>query len=172
MEFNATVKGDSLGQLRGGVKCAVTSGGLTVTKGKNPPLLIPIGTSAAAEGRSVLRVMLPDRQLSLAVQKFGAYQGRIAADVAAYLRGERQALAAGDYRLEPYLLVLSFLPFGIMILTRGGALWGAIGGGLAMLCLVVSQNEKLPILVRLLIVLGISACLYGLVLMLVVSVPG
>lgn len=72
MDFGAAVKLDSLGQLRGAVRCTVTPQGLAVAKGKNPPLLVPIGTPARHEGGSRLIIESAGRVLTLAVSKFGS----------------------------------------------------------------------------------------------------
>lgn len=90
--------------------------------------------------------------------------------MAAWLRGERPALPqAREYKIEPYLLVPALLPFGIMAVTRGGAIWGAVGGALAVACIAVAQIETLHKLVRLAIILAISAAAYGVVFSLVAA---
>lgn len=170
MEFGAAVKLDSMGQLRGAVRCTVTPQGLSVAKGKAPPLLVPVGTPARHEGGSRMVIKAGGRVLTLSVSKFGSYPQRIARDVAAFLRGERPApLAAREYKIEPYLLVPSLLPFGIMAVTGGGAIPGAIGGALAVACLAVAQVETLHKAARLAIILAITAAAYGVTISLVAA---
>jgi len=170
MQFNATIKSDSAGILRGGVKCSLTASGLTLAKRKIPTLLVPVGTDAISSRGNVVHVALPDRQIAFAVQKFGSYQGRLADDVAGFLRAERPEPVEADYKLQPYLLALSLLPIGIMILTGGGALWGAIGGAVAMACLVVAQNDRMPIAIRVLFILAICGMLYAVMFLMVIPV--
>ena len=170
MNFNATAKADTAGQISGGVKCVVSASGLTITKGKKPPMVVPIGAATRADGRT-LYIQTADRQISVTVQKFGAYQSRIASDLSAFLSGGRPPLVESDYKLELYMFAISLLPFGIMILTRGGALWGAIGGALGMVCLGIAQNEQMPKAVRLAIILMINLFIYGGVALLMANVP-
>jgi hypothetical protein len=100
--------------------------------------------------------------LTLAVNKFGTYQQRIAREVVGYLTGARTTMPeAAEFKLEPYMLVPAVLPLGIMIVTRGGAIWGAIGGALAALCVFVAQAEELPKAARLAIIVLVNAAAYA-----------
>lgn len=165
---NVWIKSDSAGAIRGVMKSSATPQGLLLEKGSDV-LTLPIGSPAQHAGRNIVSASVDGRNVTFAVKKFGTYQDRFARDVAAWLRGERPAPQDNDYKLEPYLLLLAFLPFGIMIVTRGGAIWGGIGGALAMLCFVVAQNEKLSLAVRVLVMLLISAAAYSAVIALVMS---
>ncbi len=55
----------------------------------------------------------------------------------------------------------------IMIATRGGAVWGALGGGVGGACLKISQNRQIPVLARFLVCAAITAVLWGVILALV-----
>jgi hypothetical protein len=165
MEFGAAVKSDSAGQLRGAVKCVLTPGGMSIGKGKSGvPLMIAQGTPARYDGGNRFSIDAGGgRTLALAVNKFGSYQNRIAREVASYLGGGGRATPpdAAEFKLEPYMLVPAVLPFGIMAVTRGGAIWGAVGGVLAVSCLFVAQAEQLPKAARLGIILLINVAAYG-----------
>lgn len=68
-----------------------------------------------------------------------------------------------------WLYVPSVLPLGIMIVTRGGAIWGALGACLVGLNLKIARSESLPLAARLGLVLAITAAAYGAVVALVVA---
>ncbi|MHB8994130.1 MAG: hypothetical protein ACYC63_02655 [Armatimonadota bacterium] len=71
--------------------------------------------------------------------------------------------------MPPWLWVLAVLPLGIMILTRGGAIWGAMGGGLMGLNMWVGKKPELHIGVRTGIILAVTAVAYAIVIPLVVA---
>jgi len=48
----------------------------------------------------------------------------------------------------------------IMVLTKGGAIWGALGGALGMGCVKVSANQDMPVGARVGICLAITATLW------------
>jgi hypothetical protein len=171
MEFGAAVKSDSAGQLRGGVRCKLTPGGLSVQKGKSGmPVMIPRGAPARYDGGSRFSVDAGGRMLTLAVSKFGSYQQRIAREIAAYLSGARSNMPdVGEFKLEPYLLVVSILPFGIMAVTQGGAIWGAVGGVVAVGCLALAQAEQMPKAARLGLILLINVVVYAVVIAMVMA---
>jgi hypothetical protein len=169
MQFNVAVKEDSAGQLKGSYQCTAGPDGLHLSRKRQDVLIVPRGAGAIRTGSNRITVHVAGRTLVLAVSKFPAYQGRLADGVAAYLRGERELSAGdeGEFKLEPYLLVPAVLPFGIMILTRGGAIWGALGGVVAVACLALAQVESMPRVARLGLILLINAALYGMIFSLV-----
>jgi hypothetical protein len=169
VRFKAKVKADSANQLRRTLRAVVAPEGIQLTAKNQPVLTIPRPTPAAHDGGNLLSVDLPGRRLTLAVSKFPAYQTRTAAYLAEYLRGRRATLIDEDVRLEPYLLVPAVLPFGIMLLTRGGAIWGALGGGIAFGCLAIAQNESMPKAGRIAVMLLINAVLYAVIIFLVIA---
>jgi hypothetical protein len=161
MQFSAAVKSDSTGMLKGTYQCTPAPDGLHLARKKQTVVVIPRGSTATHTGSNQVTVQTPGGTLVLAVSKFPAYQGRLAGAVAAFLRGERNLEADAEFKLEPYLLVPAVLPFGIMIVTRGGAIWGALGGGVAVACLAIAQVESIPRAGRLAIILVINAALYA-----------
>jgi len=169
MEFNATVKSDPAGILKGGFKATLGPDGLRMERKKQPPVLVGRGTAATYQSGNMLTVALPGRAVTIAVTKFPAYQARLARGVAEYLRGERATFEDADVKMEWYLLVPAILPFGIMILTRGGAIWGALGGAVAVGCLYVAQVESMPKLARLVLIAVINAALYAAIYALVAT---
>jgi hypothetical protein len=172
MQFNAAVKSDSTGMLKGTYQCTAAPDGLQLARKKQTVVVIPRGTAATLTGSNQVTVQTPGGTLVLAVSKFPAYQGRLAGAVAAFLRGERDLANEAEFKLEPYLLVPAVLPFGIMIVTRGGAIWGALGGGVAVACLAIAQLESIPRLGRLAIILLINVALYaGIIAMMSAAVP-
>jgi hypothetical protein len=160
MQFNAAVKSDSAGQLKGSYQCTVEPGGLHLARKKQTQLVIPRRTYAARTGSNQVAVQMGGRSIVLAINRFATYQSRLADAVAAYLRGERQLATAAEFKIEPYLLLPAVLPFGIMVLTRGGAIWGALGGIIAVVCLTVAQMEAMPRAARLGLIILINAALY------------
>ena len=49
----------------------------------------------------------------------------------------------------------------IMIVTRGGAIWGAVGGGFGGLCIKVSQNPNLSVATRVALCCLITVALWA-----------
>lgn len=58
---------------------------------------------------------------------------------------------------------------GILVLTRGGAVWGAAGGAVGGVCLKVSQSRQLPLAAKLAICSALTAGLWALIWLLVRS---
>lgn len=58
----------------------------------------------------------------------------------------------------------------IMIATRGGAIWGAVGGGVGGLCLKISQETQMPLAARVVICTLITGTLWAGIIGLVMSV--
>jgi hypothetical protein len=94
--------------------------------------------------------------------KLGAYQNRLARDVAAFL--DKRRLDPRSYGMEWYLYVPAALPIGIPILTMGGALPGAAGFGLAAACYAIAQQERWPVGLRIAAELGLAGLVYALLI--------
>jgi hypothetical protein len=169
LQFKATIKSDPAKRLSGSYQCTSTPEGIRIEKKKENPLTLRPGTPAHRNVGNIVDVRFGDRTVSMAIAKFPAYQTRLADAVAAFLRGERGDLQDGEFKIEWYLLVPAILPFGIMILTRGGAIWGALGGVVAFACLALVQVESIPKIGRLLLILGVNAMLYAAIVTLVAA---
>jgi hypothetical protein len=124
-------------------------------------ITIPIGTPVFHDGGNRIVVELPDRRLHLHVTKTWSYQDRLARDITAFIDGQRDAPRDdGCYDLPWYLGAVSVLPFGIPIMTLGGALPMVAACGLTAACFWVVRNEELPQPLRLLLALGVVALGY------------
>ena len=60
----------------------------------------------------------------------------------------------------------------IMVLTRGGAIWGAIGGGVGGICLKVAQATSIPLAARIAICTVITGILWAGIIVLVAAARG
>jgi hypothetical protein len=169
MQFNAAVKSDSTGRLKGQYQCTPAPDGLHLARKKQTVLVLPRGVRATHTGSNQIAVESSAGHLVLAISKFPAYQGRLAAAVAGFLRGERDLATDAEFKLEPYLMIPAVLPFGIMIVTRGGAIWGGLGGVVAVICLAIAQYEPIPRMARLGLILGINVALYAAIIALMAS---
>lgn len=169
MSINVVVKSDPKGQAKGRFTCEVKEKGLVLKQGKKQKIVIPRGTPAKYESKNKFRVKLDTHQLEITVAKFGSYQNRLAEDLAGYVNGKRSAPDLSDYGIEWYFYALSFLPFGIPIITLGGAIPGAIGGGLFGACIGVAQQESWPKPARLATMIGINVVAYALLFVLLAT---
>jgi hypothetical protein len=170
MQFNAKVKSDPSGQLTGSYQCTVTPDALLLQRKKQTVMSIPRGTTAMrTTAANEIAIRLPSGPLVLALGKFAVYPSKLADAVAAFLSGSRATVDQADVKIEPYLLIPSVAPFGIMILTRGGAIWGALGGGVACACLAIAQAESIPRPGRAALILIINVALYAGILTLVTA---
>jgi hypothetical protein len=145
--------------LKGNLKAEVTADGLVIFH-KKGDLLVPLGAEAKYLNDNKFTVSIDDREVTLAVTKFGAYQARLAQDVVLFLGGKKERLRAKDYSLPIGLQVLAFLPIGIPVIaitTRiiGGnpewegtwgsiwaGIWGGLGGGLIAACYAIAQRHQ------------------------------
>jgi hypothetical protein len=172
MQFNAKVKSDPTGQLSGSYQCTVTADALLLQRKKQTVMSIPRGTpTTRTPAANEIAVQLPTGPLVLALGKFAVYPTKLADAVAAFLSGSRPTVDQADVKIEPYLLIPSVAPFGIMILTRGGAIWGALGGGIACACLAIAQAESVPRAGRVALILVINVALYAGIIALVMAAP-
>jgi WD40 repeat protein len=161
--FKAVVKDDPREALKGTLQATVTREGVRLHQGRKVDLLLPPGTRAKYLQGNQLRAEVDGRPVTLAVNRFGSYQARMARDVSEFLAGRRRSLDPKDYRLEWYLYLPAVLPMGIPILTVGGAIWGALGFGVAAGCFTIAQMEQLPKAVRLGLALALNVVAYALV---------
>src|SRR4051812_4511240 len=156
MQFKAKVKADPANELRGVYLCTVTPAGIEMSKKKRTAVVLRGGLMGTYKGGNQVVVRLGGREVTLAVSKFGADQARLAMMLAEYVCGKRATIDNADVKLETYLTALAVLPFGIMILTRGGAIWGGLGGAVAFGCLALAQVETLSVAWRLALILVIN----------------
>jgi hypothetical protein len=160
MKFKLTVKADPDRKLKGVFEATLNDEGLKVKQGKKHNYLVPIGSRAIYDGKNIIVLEIDEREVEFKVMQFGAYQHRLARDVVAYLKGKKERLNPKRYKLEWYLLAPAVLPFGIPILTLGGALPCAIGFGTAGGCVVIAQQDKWPVPLRLGLILGLTVVAY------------
>lgn len=96
-----------------------------------------------------------------------------ASDVLAQAEAETKAAPVEDKAETPwwgYGFMVACL--AIMILTRGGAIWGALGGGVGSICMKVSQNQNMPVAMKLTICAAITGTLWVAIAMLVMAARG
>ena len=168
LEVKVVIKKDPDKVLDGTYQALVTSRGLKLSKKKERPVLIPIGTPARYVGGNRLTVTLDGRQVEIRVSQFLIYQKRLAKDLAKYLKSKKRLNPAG-YKMEWYLLIPVILPIGIPIITLGGAIPGALGFGLAAGCYALVQVEEMPLVLRILLALALAGLGYGILVALMVA---
>jgi WD40 repeat protein len=157
------VKNDPRRALKGNFQATVTSAGIRLVQGKKVEVVVAVGTPAQYLGGNRLALLLDGQPVTFAVSHLAWYQARLARDLVAFLSGELPTINSADYRLERYLYFATLLPIGIPFLTRGGAIWGALGFGLVAGCFSIAQVEKLPSVVRFVLMLGLSTVAYAFV---------
>ena len=166
MRFRATVKSDPARRMKGTYLCKIVPEGIQLQK-RFQKFLFPHRTPAKYTQGNVIEVFLPTGMVTLAINGFYTYQERLAEAVVEFLRGERDALDAPEFRIEWFFIAASFLPFGIMILTRGGALGGIVAAMVVLGCIALSQVEGYSRVTRLILILLINAAFYAVVYYLV-----
>ena len=117
--------------------------GLTLTR-KSQVISVPVGSQSVYSGDNRLSVPHADGHLYLQIASFGCYQNRLACDLAEWLSGKREMPLESNYSLERSLFALCVLPFGIPVLTLGGALPALVAFGLAALNLKIAQRGEWP----------------------------
>jgi len=155
MAFNVTVRSEPDQKIKGVYQCEIVERGLILTRRKKETIEIPRGSESEYLGKNRFQVSVNDERLDITVAKFGNYQNSLTRDIAAFVRGDGDAPVMSDYRLPWYFYVVCVLPIGIPAITFGGAIPGAIGGGLAMACLAVAQREEWSIPKRLALAFGL-----------------
>jgi hypothetical protein len=65
-----------------------------------------------------------------------------------------------NFGIPVYLWALALLPWGIPMLTLGGCIWGAFGGGISALCFGIARVTHLSAAVRLLMIVALNALAY------------
>ncbi len=184
VEFNAVVKHDPYGALKGVLRVRLGPDGLRLRKTGDFDLLLPPGTPARHLVRNKFVVEVDEREVTLAVHRFVLYKARLARDAVALLSGRAGSLDPRGYRLEWYLLAPSFLPLGIpllalaaavpalgagqfsgganarVVLALGAALLTVCGFGLAGVCLQLAQAEHLGNPAKAAVSLGLNVAAY------------
>jgi hypothetical protein len=160
LKFKLTVKADPDKRFKGVFDATLTDERIALKQGKKHDFLVPIGSRAIYDGKNLIVLEIDEREVEFNVVLFGAYQHRLARDVVAYLKGKKERLNPRRYKLEWYLLVPAVLPFGIPIFTLGGALPCAIGFGAGAGCVVIAQQDRWPVPLRLGVILGLTVAAY------------
>jgi hypothetical protein len=161
VQFKAVVRNDPDKALKGIFQCRLTSTGLSLRQGKKEELAVSIGTAAQHNGNNRFTVPIKGRAVEFAVAGWAVYRERLARDLCDLLAGERSPLSANNYRIPAFLFVPAVLPLGIPVLTMGGALWAALGCGLAGGCLAIVRREQWPTGLRLILSLLLAFAGYG-----------
>lgn len=143
LQFNAHVRTQPAGAVSGAFKCTVQPQGLHF-QSKKQEFLVATGTPTEHLGNNRVRIHLPDYRMEVAVNAQGVYVKRLARDVALFLSGHGAAPRGDGYRMPGYFMALALAPVGIMAVTLGGALWGALAGGLCALNYGLLQQEEWP----------------------------
>jgi hypothetical protein len=169
MDFSATVKTEPPGVLKGSFKCAVTPHGIQFRQGKTLDFLIPVGTPAEHRPQNRVLVSLPEYRIDMTVVKWGSFADRFARDVALFVSGRGAPPQEHEYKMPVYLWVLALLPIGMPVITRGGAIPGAIAGAMVMVTYGIVQREDWPLAARIAGALAVSAGLYSTALALVAA---
>lgn len=170
MSINVLVKSDPAEHAKGRFVCEIKEKGLVLKQGKKQKIAIPRGTPARYQSKNKFSVQLETYKLEITVAKFGSYQGRLAEDLAGFVNGDQPAPDPSAYGIEWYFYALSAVPFGIPIVTLGGAIPGAIGGGLFGACVGVAQLEQWPKPARLATMIAINVVAYVLLFALLATV--
>lgn len=160
LKFFAAIKKDPDKELKGQFSAELGPDGLTLKKKKQRDLHFPVGTRARYLKGNRIELEIDDRMVEVALAKLGWYCQRLARDVASFLRGKLDELDKRDYGIPWYLFVVAFLPIGIPAITLGGAIWGALAGGLIGANFTIVQTEKMPMAIRLLLVSLLSLAGY------------
>jgi hypothetical protein len=168
-QFNGHVRTEPPGAAAGGFKCTVQPQGLYF-ESKKQQFLIPTGTSTEHLGNNRLRIHLPEYRMVVAVNAQGVYTIRLARDLALFLSGQGAPPQAESYRMPGYFMVLAVLPFGIMAITMGGAIWGGLAGAVCAANYGVLQKEEWPQTLRVGIAVGTTVAAYVAVIALRLSV--
>jgi hypothetical protein len=159
LNFHAVVRDDPERLLYGKLRARLTHNGLRLQQGDDAVLAVP-GAGAEYLGDNTLAVEVDGRRVRLALVRPAWHQARLAGDAAAFLNGDLATLDPADYPVPWWLFVPALLPLGIPVLTQGGAVWSALGGGLAGVCLSLAVLERLPAAVRVPACLGVAAVGY------------
>jgi hypothetical protein len=159
LNFRGVVRHDPQGLLRGTFRARLTHNGLRLRQGDEGVLVVP-GAGAEYRRDNHLAVEVDGRRVELALSRPAWQVVRLARDAAAFLNGDLASLDPADYPVPWWLLAPALLPLGIPILTQGGAVWGALGGGLAGLCFSLATLERLSPAVRVAACLGAAAAGY------------
>jgi hypothetical protein len=167
VNFKCMVKTEPKGVLKGNVDCTLDPQGLRIRQGKTLDMLVPVGSPVEHLRDNLFSIQTTTCRMEMTLAKLGSFQNRLTRDVVAYLRGQGPLPVDDEYRLPWYFYPVALAPVGIPILTQGGAIWGALGFGLAGLCYTIVQKEDWPVAARVAAALCVSGVGYAVVMTLV-----
>lgn len=184
---------DSANLLGGKILAQVAPQGLILYPPGQQPTVVKPGSKVKYLGENRLAVTLTEpnaqssteRELSMRLQRPGAYASSLALDTVAYLNGDIPKLNA-SYNIPLYLFLPALLPLGLPLLgylylvdgkiTARDRIYELIGLGvggimLSALCLFIAFSEKTKEYIRLLACLLFTGLAYLGVAMLVNAIP-
>jgi hypothetical protein len=159
--FAAKVRNDPDGVLKGAFECRVSAQRIRFQQAGKADLKATIPARARYCDGSTFAVELEGREVEFTINEGTLYGGRLARDVARFLKGKGPMPQREDYKVPLWLYVPAVLPLGIMAVTQGGAIWGALGGGLAAGCIAIVRRDEISAALRLVIVLLLTAIGYA-----------
>jgi LSD1 subclass zinc finger protein len=166
-------------ELRGDYVGELTDSGLRLRQGDDR-IRVKVGSPVKHVRRNQIEIEVDERPVQFLVKGFAQGDGppppaqmlglrvnryRLASDLAAFLRGDRdKPLRVADYMLPWYLFAVAALPLGLPIVTCGGLI--PIVGAI-LLCaatFAVVQRDRWPVFLRAAAAFGVSVVGYGLVI--------
>jgi hypothetical protein len=169
MSFSVEVQKGAVGIAKGTYQVQIHDSGVTLSRSGQEPIAVPVGSSVQVDAKATLQVATDNHEFRMRVLGFTLANQRLAEDLGAFLNKQAPPPNVSEYKIPTYLFVLAVLPFGIMIVTRGGALWGAVGGGLFAVGVAVAKRQELPLAARIAILVLINVLAYGGVIALVLA---
>jgi len=167
MDFKVEVSSVPKGVLNATYEATLSDAGLMLEKRGQPPVTILRGKPATDDGKGRVNVIYEGAQVSIRVLGLRIDNKGLAQDLAAWLSGNAAPPQVSEYTVPGVLFVLALLPLAIPVITLGGMIPGAIGGGLAFTGLRIAKSRELsvPVRIAILLVIGIGGISAALALM-------
>ena len=173
LKLGVKVQADPAGRLKGAYVAELGPDGLRLTR-REEVVRIPVGAKVESRGDNLIAVPLEGRVVTLAVSRMGSYPVRLALGVVSFLTRRAGMPTAADHAIPRPLMILAYLPLGIMgVVIQGGLIGGAIGGtfagGLLALNLAIVRRERWPMATRIGACLGVNAVGYTILVLVLVA---
>ena len=148
--------------------CQMSEGGIVLTQ-KDQTIEVPVGSDVGYPGKNKFSFAHQGGVVHVIINKMGSYQQRLARDMATWLTNQVPMPDPANYKLEWFYYIFAVLPFGIPIITLGGAIPTGLGVGLGFGNLAIAQKEEWPPATRILACIGLAAAGYIAVFLLLSS---
>ncbi|MCS7045817.1 MAG: hypothetical protein NZO58_05630, partial [Gemmataceae bacterium] len=142
VKFRALVKTKTAALKKGNYEAAIDEQGMLIKKNRKETIDLPLGTPIAHKGKNLIDVEIDGEWSTIAVMRFRTYNQRFSQALVDFMNGNLKRLDIADYEIPWPMFILVLVPWGIPIITLGGALPIVLGAAVSGANFAIISREN------------------------------